>query len=205
MAELQKPQGVPDFARRSPDESHNIYATGDPEQVFVEATPLSGVWKASTPLTHHSRGLNRVIHINTIRLPTDDGVVFVQDNVSISNKGVLRGVHGDYRTWKWISCLYGKIYFVVVDCRSHLPTYGRWHSWILEGDPEEDYGTTIIVPPGFGNGHYILSEKAVFHYKNSASYDQESQFTIRYDDPEFNIEWPIDGTVILSDRDNDAI
>lgn len=125
-------------------------------------------------------------------------IKFVQDDISVSNKNVLRGIHGDHKTWKLISCLYGKFYFVVVDCRKEKETFGKWISFTLSDKNRYQ----VLVPPGFGNAHLVLSDIAIFHYKQSTYYDKKKQFTYKWNYPDFNIYWPIcENNLILSERD----
>ena len=124
---------------------------------------------------------------------------FVQDDVSISEKGVLRGIHGDSATWKLACCLHGLLYAVVVDCRKEKNTFGQWQSFVLVG-PEVGIPQQLLIPPNFGLGHLVLSNQAIFHYKQSTSYGEYPQFTYRWDDPRFGISWPISNP-ILSERD----
>jgi dTDP-4-dehydrorhamnose 3,5-epimerase len=126
-------------------------------------------------------------------------LVFNHDKVSVSRQNVLRGMHGDSKSWKLITCLSGEIYFVVVDNRPESPNYLKWDSVILS----EDNRIQVLVPPGFGNGHLVLSDKAVFFYKWSyeGEYpDVRDQFTLKWDDSKVNIHWPINNP-ILSKRD----
>ena len=123
-------------------------------------------------------------------------VKFVQDDISVSTKNVLRGIHGDVETWKLISCLYGKFYFVVVNCDVDSENFGKWQSFVLS----DVNRLQVLVPPKHGNAHLILSEKAIFHYKQSTYYDPTKQFTYKWNDPKFNIWWPIKNP-ILSQRD----
>jgi len=121
---------------------------------------------------------------------------FVEDDISTSYKNVLRGIHGDSSTYKLISCLYGKFYLVVVNNDPESEQYKRWVSFILS---DRNYHQ-VLVPPKFGNGHLVLSEKAIFHYKQSKYYDCSGQFTIKWNDPEYDIWWPVKNPV-LSQRD----
>ena len=121
------------------------------------------------------------------------------DKVSTSRKHVIRGIHGDLKSTKLVTCLYGELYFVVVDNREDSPTYMQWDSIIL--DDRTRY--QVLIPPGVGNGFCVLSHKSVFHYKWSykGEYpDVDDQFTIQWNDPKININWPIDQP-ILSNRD----
>jgi len=121
---------------------------------------------------------------------------FVQDDISVSTKNVLRGIHGDSETWKLISCLYGKFYLVVVNCDVNSEKFGKWESFVLS----DVNRLQVLVPPKYGNAHLILSDKAIFHYKQSTHYNPAKQFTYKWNDPKFNIWWPIKNP-ILSQRD----
>ncbi len=123
-------------------------------------------------------------------------VKFIQDDFSISKKDVLRGIHGNPKTWKLVSCPYGKFFLVVVNNDKNSEQYKQWESFLLSDENRE----MVLIPPNFGNGHVVLSDMAIFHYKQSTYYNPESQFTIKWDDPDLNIKWPIDKP-ILSKRD----
>lgn len=123
-------------------------------------------------------------------------IAFMQDDISTSTKHVLRGIHGDAKTWKLISCLYGKFYLNVVDMDPASPTYKKWQGFTLSDSNRKQ----VLVPPLHGNGHVVLSDKAIFHYKQNTQYDRAGQFTILWDDPEFDFWWPIKSP-ILSRRD----
>ena len=120
-----------------------------------------------------------------------------QDDISTSNKNVLRGIHGDSTTWKLISCLYGRFFLVVVDCKKDSKQFLQWESFELSDLNREQ----VLIPPGFGNGHLVLSDRAIFHYKQSTYYERASQFTYLWDDPAINISWPTSNP-ILSVRDS---
>lgn len=124
---------------------------------------------------------------------------FVQDDISTSTQGVLRGLHGDAETWKLISCPYGRFYFVVANCDPNSPDFGKWQSFILSDENRHQ----VLVPPMYGNGHLILSEKAIFHYKQTTYYNPRGQFTYKWDDPRLGIWWPIK-TPLLSRRDEEG-
>lgn len=121
---------------------------------------------------------------------------FIQDDYSVSTKHVLRGLHGDTETWKLITCPYGKLYLVVVNCIESSSTFGQWESFTLSDRNHRQ----VLIPPGFGNGHLILSDRAIFAYKQSTYYNPETQFSYTWNDPRFNIWWPIRNP-ILSRRD----
>lgn len=121
---------------------------------------------------------------------------FIQDDYSMSGRHVLRGLHGDQETWKLVSCLLGELYFVVLDCRPESPDHGKWQSFILS----ERNNRQVLVPPGFANGHLVLSDRGIFHYKQT-TYFSRNQFTVRWNDPKFDIWWPVKSP-ILSRRDD---
>jgi dTDP-4-dehydrorhamnose 3,5-epimerase len=121
---------------------------------------------------------------------------FIQDDISISHKHVLRGIHGDQKTWKLISCLMGTFYLVVVDNRPDSDQYRKWQSFTLSDKNCQQ----VLIPPGFGNGHVVMTDRAMFHYKQTTAYDRSSQFTIAWNDPDYGIWWPVKSP-ILSQRD----
>ena len=123
-------------------------------------------------------------------------VDFVQDDISVSTRHVLRGIHGDAETWKLVSCLEGKFYLVAVNWDELSPQRGKWESFELS----EENHLQVLIPPRFGNGHVVLSDRAIFHYKQSTYYNRAGQFTLPWNDPKLNIQWPVKEPV-LSKRD----
>lgn len=116
---------------------------------------------------------------------------------SISYKNVLRGLHGDPKTWKLICCTYGELYFVVLNYDPASQFFGKWEAFTLT--PQNQL--QVLVPPMHANGHLIMSDEAAFHYNQSEEYtDGKNQFFVSWDDPRFNIYWPIENP-ILSARD----
>lgn len=125
---------------------------------------------------------------------------FNHDKLAISKKNVLRGLHTD-KSWKLITCLYGKIQLVVVNYNKESSEYLSWTDFILNADNGEKL--SVLVPPGFLNGHLVLSEQAIFHYKWSyeGEYpDVKDQKSVLWSDPKININW-LTKDPILSDRD----
>ncbi|RYZ88740.1 MAG: dTDP-4-dehydrorhamnose 3,5-epimerase [Proteobacteria bacterium] len=114
---------------------------------------------------------------------------FVQDNLSASTHGVLRGLHYQhtYPQGKLVSVVKGEVFDVAVDIRKGSPTYGQWQSVILT----EDSMNQFWVPPGFAHGFCVLSEMAIFAYKCTDIYHPETEIAIRWDDPAIGINWPI--------------
>jgi len=126
---------------------------------------------------------------------------FVQDNISKSSYGVLRGLHlqkGEHAQAKLVSCLEGKVFDVAVDLRTDSPTFGKWFG--IELTPENKL--QLYVPRGFGHGFSVLSETAVFAYKCDNFYNKESEGGVLWNDEDININWqlPLED-VILSDKD----
>ena len=120
---------------------------------------------------------------------SDFDMPFNHDKVSTSRKNVLRGIHGDTKSHKLITCLYGEIYFVTVDNRPDSETYKQW-DWEILSDKNRKQ---VLLEPGIGNGFYVLSDNSVFHYKwfYDGDYpDVDDQFTIKWNDPDINIYWP---------------
>ncbi len=123
-------------------------------------------------------------------------IEFIQDDISVSYRNVLRGIHGDNKTWKLISCLYGSFYFVVVNNDPASPQYRQWQSFTIS----DINRLQVLVPPKFGNGHLVMSEQAVFHYKQTTEYNRAAQFTLHWNDPTLKIWWPIQNPIV-SERD----
>ena len=121
---------------------------------------------------------------------------FVQDDISVSTRHVLRGIHGDAETWKLVSCPQGKFYLVAVNWDQASPQHGKWESFELS----DENHLQVLIPPKFGNGHVVLSDRAIFHYKQSTYYNRAGQFTLMWNDPKLNIRWPVKDP-ILSKRD----
>jgi len=165
----------------------------------VSRTDLPGVLLIKPHVFEDFRGeyietYNRAEYLN-------NGVTcdFVQDDISISSFRVLRGIHGDAETWKLISCLHGRFYFVVVNCDLESPHFGKWQSFTLS----EKNRWQVLVPPKHGNGHLVLSESAIFHYKQTSYYNPKGQFTYVWNDPKLGIWWPVKNP-ILSRRDEEG-
>lgn len=127
---------------------------------------------------------------------------FVQDNVSKSSYGVLRGVHlqkGEHAQAKLVSCLEGKVWDVAVDLRQDSPTFGKWFG--IELTPENKL--QLYVPRGFGHGFSVLSEKAIFSYKCDNFYEKNSEGSVIYNDQDLNIDWKLPhDKIILSKKDS---
>jgi len=124
---------------------------------------------------------------------------FKHDKFSESKKNILRGLHGDNKTWKLVTCIHGEIYQVVVDNRPESATYLKWDSWLLNDQNKKQ----ILIPPNFANGYLVLSKSATYHYKlayKGEYFDVNKQFVIKWNDARLDIPWPVK-TPILQDRD----
>lgn len=126
---------------------------------------------------------------------------FVQDNISKSSYGVLRGLHlqkGQHAQAKLVSCLEGKVFDVAVDLRENSSTFGQWFG--IELTPENKF--QLYVPRGFGHGFSVLSETAIFAYKCDNFYNKESEGGVLWNDVDINIDWqlPLED-IILSEKD----
>ena len=159
----------------------------------VEKTKLDGVLQI-TPPTVFEDWRGEYVETYNEQLYREQGieVQFVQDDISVSDRHVLRGLHGDANTWKLISCLYGKFYLVVVNNDPESPQYRQWASFVLSDANRKQ----VLIPPKFGNGHLVLSDKAIFHYKQNTYYDRAGQFTLLWNDPEIDLWWPVPNPLV---------
>ncbi len=164
--------------------------------IEVKTTKLDGVLLIKPEIFEDHRGDYTEIYNEALYKEKGITVDFVQDDISVSTRNVLRGIHGDGETWKLVSCLYGKFYLVVVNCDTGSPKFGKWQSFALS----ERNRHQVLIPPKHGNGHLVLSESTIFHYKQSTYYNPSGQFTYKWDEPRFNIWWPVSNP-ILSMRD----
>jgi len=128
-------------------------------------------------------------------------MVFVQDNQSMSSKGVLRGLHfqKQFPQGKLVRVLQGKVFDVAVDLRSNSKTFGKWFGVELSEENHKQF----YIPEGFAHGFYVMSDTAVFAYKCTDFYHPGDEGGMKWDDPEIGIEWPIEeGTEVqVSDKD----
>jgi len=132
-------------------------------------------------------------------------VDFVQDNHSRSSKGVLRGLHyqiGDAAQGKLVWVTSGTVFDVIVDLRQSSPTFGIWDGYVLSTETHD----RLYVPPGCAHGFMVLSETCDFFYKVTKLYDPRAERSLRWNDPDLAIDWPLEIGVepILSDKDKAA-
>ena len=114
--------------------------------------------------------------------------IFVQDNQSMSTKGVLRGLHyqKNYPQTKLVRVIHGTVFDVAVDLRPGSKTYGKWHGIILSGENKKQY----LIPKGFAHGFLVLSDMAEFCYKCDDFYHPDDEGGLSWNDPKIGIEWP---------------
>lgn len=129
-------------------------------------------------------------------------VSFVQDNHSKSIKGTLRGLHYQihHAQGKLVRCVKGVVYDVAVDIRRNSPTFGRWVGAVLS----EENKRQLWIPEGFAHGFYVLSQTAEFLYKTTDYRYAEYERSLSWQDPMLRIDWPIDGDLLLSEKDKMA-
>jgi dTDP-4-dehydrorhamnose 3,5-epimerase len=123
---------------------------------------------------------------------------FVQDNLSSSRRGALRGLHFQNPTpqGKLVSVLEGTVFDVAVDLRRSSPTFRKWHGLELSGENKRQF----FVPAGFAHGFLVLSESALFHYKCTEFYSPKNEMTLLWNDPDLAIDWPVKQPT-LSEKD----
>ena len=127
---------------------------------------------------------------------------FVQDNISVSRRGTLRGLHYQNPTSqaKLVSVLEGEVFDVAVDLRQKSPTFGKWHGVRLSSENKRQF----FIPTGFAHGFVVLTDMAMFHYKCTDYYSPKDEMTVQWDDPAIGVAWPIQD-VILSEKDKKGL
>lgn len=165
-------------------------------------TDIEGVWVIQPKVFNDSRGY----FFEAFKQAEFDEhigrhVEFVQDNESKSSFGVLRGLHyqkGEFSQAKLVRVIKGRVMDVAVDIRKSSPTFGKY----VMVELSEDNKTQFFIPRGFAHGFLVLSEEAIFTYKVDNVYAPQSEASIRWNDEEINIQWPIDAKdVKTSEKD----
>lgn len=164
----------------------------------VIETRLSGVLIVEPRVFGDERGFfYESYHAERYR---DAGIptAFVQDNLSLSRRGTLRGLHLQHPNGqaKLVSVLQGEVYDAAVDVRVGSPHFGQWTGAVLSAENRRQ----LYIPSGFAHGFCVLSEQALFSYKCSELYHPECEMTVKWDDPRIGIEWPVDQP-LLSAKD----
>lgn len=170
----------------------------------VETTALEGVLILEPKLFGDARGwFMEAYNARAFTEATGLAPNFVQDNQSLSSRGVLRGLHyqlGEHPQDKLVRVLSGEIFDVAVDIRRSSPTFGQWVGVHLSGQNRRQ----VWVPRGFAHAFVVLSETAEVLYKVTDVYDPAGERSIRWDDPAIGIDWPLDTPPLLSAKDADA-
>ena len=168
----------------------------------VEKTPLQDCFIIHNTVFADDRGyFFESFNAKNFCSQTGLNVNFVQDNQSLSTRGVLRGLHfqtGEFAQAKLVRVLKGEVLDVAVDLRKSSPTYKQFFSIVLS----ETSATQFFIPRGFAHGFLVLSEVAEFFYKCDNYYNKEAEGGIIYNDPELNISWQIpDHEILVSPKD----
>jgi dTDP-4-dehydrorhamnose 3,5-epimerase len=162
--------------------------------VDVEQTPLPGVLLIKPRVFGDARGF--FVETFQARRYVDAGVAgpFVQDNMSRSERGVLRGLHlqNPFAQGKLVSVPVGEVFDVALDVRVGSPTFGRWFGATLSGENQHQ----LYVPPGFAHGFCALRDGTLFSYKCTELYHPETELGVRWDDPELAITWPVEAPAV---------
>lgn len=162
----------------------------------IEATELHGVRLLVPDVFTDHRGSYCEVYDTENYHEATGGIEFVQDDISVSHEGVLRGLHGDWATTKLVSVFHGEGYALLADNRPASPTYRCWQAFRLTGQNRHQ----LLIPPGIGNSVLAVTGPLVYWYKQDTHFVPGRQFTIRWDDPEWGFVWPIRNP-ILSERD----
>lgn len=164
----------------------------------VQETPLSGLKIVEPKIFGDQRGYFFETWNRKRYAKAGIDVDFVQDNLSLSRSGVVRGLHYQYpeTQGKLVYVLQGKVFDVAVDIRKDSPTFGKWEGVVLSSENKRQ----LYVPEGFAHGFCVLSETALFAYKCTAFYNPQVEGGILWNDPEIGIDWPTTDPV-LSEKD----
>lgn len=167
----------------------------------VIKTPLEGVLVIEPKVFKDSRGFFVETYNEERYMQAGITARFVQDNMSASTYGVVRGLHFQrppYTQAKLVSCIEGEVLDVAVDLRKDSLTYGQWYSVLLSAENHRQF----FIPRGFAHGFSVLSPTAIFAYKCDNLYHPEADGGLMLNDPTLNIDWQVpEDQMILSDKD----
>lgn len=168
-------------------------------------TEIEGVWILEPQVFGDARGYFMETYREADFRRHVGEVCFVQDNESRSSYGVLRGLHyqrGEYSQAKLVRVIKGRVLDVAVDLRRSSPTFGR-HVMV---ELSEENKRQLFIPRGFAHGFLVLSDEAIFTYKVDNAYAPQSECSIRFDDPELGIQWPVPAEQMkLSPKDLEGV
>lgn len=163
-------------------------------------TPIEGLVILEPRIFHDTRGYFYESYNQQKMSELGIDTIFVQDNQSYSQKGVIRGLHFQkppFAQAKLVRVIKGKVLDVAVDIRKGSPTYGQHYSVLLTGDNHRQF----FIPEGFAHGFVALEDNSIFTYKCSQFYHKEAEMSIRYNDPILNIDWGLDEAPIMTEKD----
>lgn len=169
----------------------------------VSYIPIEGIILLEPEVYHDERGYFFESYKKEVYESYGISTDFVQDNISGSIKGTIRGLHyqiGDFAQSKLCQVLYGEVLDVAVDLRKNSETFGKYISIILSAEKHNQ----IWIPEGFAHGFSVLSEYAIFHYKCTKPYNKDSERSLNFKDPELMIDWMVEKPLV-SKKDREAI
>lgn len=167
----------------------------------VKETDFKGLYIFQGESYYDKRGIFQVSYCKNTFKKVLSNINFIQENISYSKRGVIRGLHFQnppYTQSKLLKCVSGKILDIAVDLRKDSKTYKKHNSIILSSEQNK----SIFIPRGFAHGFLVLSEKAVISYKVDNIYSKAHESGIKYNDPLLNVDWNIDEeNMIISEKD----
>ena len=168
----------------------------------IENTPIEGVLLIKPDVFGDSRGYFQESWNERRYAELGFEHQFVQDNLSLSRKGILRGLHlqNPNPQGKLVYVLRGEVFDVAVDVRVGSPSFGQWFGAVLS----EDNHYQLYIPKGFAHGFCVTSDEALFAYKCTDFYSPTHELSIAWDDPEIGIEWPVESPQ-LSAKDKEGL
>jgi dTDP-4-dehydrorhamnose 3,5-epimerase len=168
----------------------------------VQETPIPGVIVIEPRVFGDQRGLFMETYQDRRYRAAGLPVAFVQDNLSRSRRGALRGLHFQIQhpQGKLLQVFRGEIFDVAVDLRRDSPSFGKWFGVTLS----EENHRQLYVPPGIAHGFYVSSDAADVFYKCTDYYFPEHERTLLWSDPDVGIQWPLEGEPILSEKDKNG-
>lgn len=162
----------------------------------IEKTTLEGVYLIIPDVHEDKRGNFYETYNADVYKKEGLTAGFVQDDISNSPRGVLKGMHGDSGTTKLVQVVYGSVYAVVLNCNEESEDFGKWEAFELSAENRKQ----LYIPPMYGNGYLVTSDQVVYSYKQDTYYGEYKQFTYKWNDERFGIAWP-EGANIISERD----
>tara|TARA_R110001592_G_scaffold24537_3_gene94456 strand:+ start:127 stop:687 length:561 start_codon:yes stop_codon:yes gene_type:complete len=173
-----------------------------PMPVTIETTPIEGLLIVKTGVIGDDRGFFSETYSKMMWHKAGFDTAFMQDNMSKSAKGTLRGLHYQIEPeamGKLVRCVQGSVYDVAVDLRKGSPTYGQWHGLELSGENH----LSFWVPAGFAHGFLALEDDSLVHYKCTTHHAPDFERALNYGCPKVGIVWPIE-PAIITQKDADA-